>query len=193
MNVKRIVVLISLIMVSSVFISCALLPRAPIKLKEPEDENISLVVGYVNMEDAPSGIYNAYMERLDKKVDYVSVFAVNAGLDGFIFFHSHAKPGVYRFTKFVGSDLLGYCKYTYGFPPQGKKDMDPVIKEPGIYFVGSYKYKVLKEGRGFEKTEFDVVRTDTPTEKEVWEEMLKHAKNTSWEKKILNRIKELEK
>jgi len=75
---------------------------------------------------------------------------------------------------------------------QGKKEIDPVIKKPGIYFVGSYKFKMIKKTTMFEQGEYDIIKINKPTEKEVLEKLLKYAKDTIWKQRILIRLKELD-
>jgi len=176
--------------------SCALF-KGPIYLEEPTNEKHSLVFGYIDMEEAPSDLKGVSMIRLSPKTDEPSdenpkivypwyFFSVNDG----IFFHEFVQPGIYRFDSFGGSTFA--AGYHYSFPAQGKKDIDPVIKKPGIYFVGSYKFKMIKKTTMFEQGEYDIIKINKPTEKEVLEKMLEYTGDTIWKKRISIKLKELD-
>ncbi|MDX1487590.1 MAG: hypothetical protein R3268_05270, partial [Acidiferrobacterales bacterium] len=66
----------------------------------------------------------------------------------------------------------------------------PVIKKQGVYFVGSYKYKKIKTGI-FKPNQFDVEKTNSPSEKELLTQLLEYAKHPEWVRLIQNRLKEL--
>jgi len=44
----------------------------------------------------------------------------------------------------------------------------------------------------FEQGEYDIIKINKPTEKEVLEKLLKYAKDTIWKQRILIRLKELD-
>jgi len=166
--------------------------RPSLELKEPETENVSLVVGYLDTEEAPANLEYIEMYKLqDKEKNKYYEFAIDR--NG-IFFNSNILPGTYIFKIFGGNSknfLIG-GSYSFIFPIQGKKEMDPVITKPGIYFVGSYKYKKLKKSES-DGSDFDLIKLEEPTEKEILEKILEYAKSAFWREKILQRIEEISK
>ena len=167
--------------------NCCVFLRSPVYLEEPTDINQSLVVGYIDMTEDYVNLDFIWMCQLLPRSKYRwNRFSINNG----IFFNEFVSPGTYKFDCFGG--YTGDTTVTYFFPVQGKKQMDPVIKEPGIYFVGSYKNKPGKESL-FEPGKFELIELKHPSEKEVLEQLLDYAGETIWRNRILKRLEELDK
>jgi hypothetical protein len=174
-----------IVVCAALFIDGCFLFKKTVQLKEPENESQSLVVGYIDMEDAPTWLGFVVMRQLRPKTEKNKLrFSISEG----IFFNEFVPPGIFQFDRFGGSS--GNTDYTFYFPLQGKKPMDPVIEKPGIYFVGSYKYKNVKKPV-FGKGEFDLIKSEKPDEKEVLEKLLKLAGKTVWRQRIMKRLEEI--
>ena len=171
-------------------ISFSVIGCASTQLSEPENDRVSLVVGYLDMSEAPTNL--SWMEIKQLKPSTKKPF-YGCGVEDGLFYNSYLEPGVYKFTEFGGASTnileLG-AQYTYQFPSQGKGELDIQIDEPGIYFVGSYKYEKVKSGF-FEPGSFDLKSTQTPTEREVLTMMLAKAETTEWYGRIMRRLNEL--
>jgi len=152
-------------------------------LEKPTQAGDSLVFGYIDMDDAPTPVKWVNMKRMRPVVatPYYNFWVV----DG-TFFRGHTPYGSYKFTQFGGSN------YTYSFPEQGKGELDPQINTPGVYYVGSYKYKKISKGL-FRDDEFDLVKTDSPSELELLKKIVVYAQDDYWKAMIEKRIRELEK
>lgn len=151
----------------------------------PFEEESSLVFGYIDMEEAYSDFRWINMKRIKPRTDkpFYGFFVQNG-----LFYRTYVPEGLYKFDEFGGhSYRLG--NMTYAFPQQGKHEMDPVIKVPGIYYLGSYKYKKLKAP--LLEVKYSLVRTDSPGEKELLERLLALAVHPSWKEKIERRLKEV--
>lgn len=165
---------------------CASTPE----LTSPEGRNdLSLVFGYVDMSDAPSKLDFVWMKRMRPVEDkpYYSFWTV----DG-MFFRANVPPGTYKFDKFGGHSGWKNTTYNYRFPEQGKTELDRQIAKPGIYYVGSYRYKEIKTSF-WKPDNWDLERVNSPSERELLEKMLPYAKHEHWKKLIQNRIAELKK
>jgi hypothetical protein len=160
-------------------------------LEEPKNDQVSLVVGYIDMAESPANLGWVQIKQLqpDTKKPYFGFLVV----DG-MFYNPNLVPGIFKFIEFGGNPkfFLENAIYTFSFPAQGKGEWDPVIEKPGIYFVGSYKYKKIQTGL-FEQGKFNIIKIDSPTEKEVLEKLLKYTGKTKWKQRVLDRIGELEK
>jgi hypothetical protein len=83
------------------------------------------------------------------------------------------------------------------------------IKEPGIYFLGSYKYVQMQKGGMFKKAKFSIERISKPTEADLLHRILEDEmkiqkskeykgprkikiKETSWGEKIRTHLEGLE-
>ena len=162
-------------------------------LKYSMDDKSFLVIGYIDMEESPAKLQRIRIKQIKPEPDNQIGFGFLIADD--MFYNVYLKPGIYKFADFGGlskTNFIDNKRYTFSFPAQGKGEWDPVLEKPGIYFVGSYKYKKVKTGL-LEEGKFDLEKINNPTEKEVLQKLLKYSEKTKWEAIILNRIKELEK
>lgn len=159
------------------------------ELAEPEGEQPSLVFGHIDMSDAPTDLGWVSMKRMRPLTEtpYYGFWVV----DG-TFFVSNTPPGTYKFVNFGGHSGWKNMNATYSFPGQGKGELDREIQRQGLYYVGSWKYKKIKTGI-FQADKFDLVRVNTPTERELLERILPYAKHDFWKKAIERRVRELKK
>lgn len=143
--------------------------------KKPVDKNdpsLSVVFGYFDMEDAPSwgGIDWVSLKQYKPKVAYYGM-QVEDGL----FFHIGVSKGASVQVEEFGRNTRWYSNatYTYNFGGRGKNDTARVIKTPGVYFVGSYKFKNIDSGSMFKPDTFDMIPANAPSEKELLTQLLK--------------------
>jgi hypothetical protein len=154
----------------------------------PADKNVSMVYGYIDMEDAPSKLQRVTMKKLKPKTSepYYHFWVV----DG-MFFRNNVPPGTYKFTQFGGFSGWKNVDYTYSFPSQGRGGLDRRIRRPGMYYVGSWKYVKIKKKSLFAQDKYDLVRVKSPTEKELLQKMLPYAKHPHWKDMIDARMKKV--
>ncbi len=161
---------------------------ASLELPEQENAQQSLVVGYLDMSDAPASLGWIQAKQLRPQTDapYFS-FAVNNGL----FYNSYMEPGVYKLNKFGGQGgIFGGTRYEFQFPAQGKGLLDFELKTPGVHYIGAFKYVTVKTGF-FEQGKFDIAPADKPTEQEALSRVLKHAGSTKWHDLIMQRLNQI--
>ncbi|HEX6843202.1 MAG TPA: hypothetical protein VF113_16835 [Stellaceae bacterium] len=129
---------------------------------DPKDPNLSLVYGYIDMEDAPSSLGWVRIKLYDGKNQGYSA-AVKKGL----FFHIGVEPGPYQVERFGRhTTFFSNTEYTYDFGTRGRNDTAVRIDKPGVYFMGAYKYVEIRTG-WFEQNKFKMERTQTPSEREL--------------------------
>lgn len=151
------------------------------------EEEKSLIFGYIDMSDAPSNFKWLNAKRIKPTSDtpYYGFF-----VDHGLFYRTYIPEGVYKLQDFGGfSWRYGGTEVAYNFPTQGKNVWDPLIKVPGIYYLGSYKYKKAKSS--FMNAKYDLVQIKSPGEKELLQRLLKLAVHPTWKNKIEKRIKEI--
>jgi len=149
---------------------------------EPGD---SIVFGHIDMSDAPvklDGLWIRQFSPPSKKPFY------SAGIKKGTFFNWYMDPGAYAVSHFSGTSFGG-TRFRFNIPRQ-LTSMRIEIKEPGIYYLGAYRFKNIKTGI-FEPDQFDLEPVGHPTEKEALEKLLKLVKGTSVEGKLQQRLKEL--
>ncbi len=159
---------------------------ASLELTEPENAQQSLVVGYLDMSDAPASLGWIQAEQLRPKALYFG-FLVDNGL----FYNPYMEPGVYKLRKFGGQGgIFGGTRYEFQFPAQGKGLLDYELKTPGVYYIGAFKYVTVKTGF-FEQGKFEIAPADKPTEQEALSRVLKHAGTTKWHDLIMQRLNQI--
>jgi hypothetical protein len=155
-----------------------------------DDPTNSLVFGYIDMEEAPTGVASAWITQVapPSETSYWSL-----GVSDGLFYNSYIPPGSYQLSKFGGSGFFA-GEHEYSFPRQGNQTALRISK-PGIYFLGSFKYKAVKTGM-FEQGKFSIEKTDKPTEAELLKRILEansDIKNSTWGNKIQARLNQLKK
>jgi hypothetical protein len=142
-----------------------------------KDETVSLVFGYFDMKDAPSGLEWVSLKRYGtpddrQKAGWVYTLPAKEGL----FYHVGIRPGSYQVDKFGGAGgipLLTRRDFEYDFASRGRNRTAVRIERPGIYFLGAYRY-VNHAGEGFfEADKFAMQPAKQPTEKEVLQQLIK--------------------
>ncbi len=154
-------------------------PEAP----EPTD---SIVFGHIDMGDAPVQLQGLDIRQYKPPTDkpYWS-----AGVEKGTFFNWYLDPGSYAMDHFEGIGFVaGRVRFNV---PRQLSSMRIVIKKPGVYFLGSYKYKNISTGI-FEPDKFDLEQVDSPTERELLTKLIAIVKGTAVEPKLQARLKELQ-
>ncbi len=168
-----------LLALAVVLASCSANP-----VPKPPKPDESFIFGYIDMEDAPTWLHWATIRQFKPptKKPYFSAGAYQG-----VFYNWYFGPGSYAVTKFGGS--AGRTNYTFGIPRQ-LTEMRVKFDKPGIYFLGSFKYKDIKTGF-FEQGKYDLEKADKPTEKEVVEKLLKLVKGTAVEPRLKKHLEGL--
>lgn len=128
----------------------------------------SLVFGYIDMSDAPTKVQGAWMQQLSPPTDkpYWSM-----GIEQGLFYNPFMRPGTYQLSSFSGSGFMAGA-HEYNFPRQGRNETAVTIDEPGIYFLGAYKYVRAGKGGMFKRAKFSFERIDHPTEADLLQRIL---------------------
>lgn len=132
---------------------------------DPSDTTRSVIFGYIDMGDAPTGVDWVFIQHYDGTSDGYSV-----GAEKGLFYHVGVKPGPYQVTQFGGSGFLA-GEVIYNFPDTGRNDTALIVEQPGAYFAGSFGYQKIKTGF-FEQKQFDIQKIDSPSEAAVLQKML---------------------
>jgi len=154
---------------------------------DKNDKSLSVVFGYFDMKDAPSwgGIDWVSVKQYKPKQKYYGC-DVEEGL----FFHigvaNHSSIQVDTFGR--NTRWYSNATYTYNFGGQGRNKTSKIIKKPGVYYLGSYKYKAIDSGSIFKADKFDMIQSKAPTEKELLTKLLGILKNDSEYAEYTNQI-----
>jgi len=156
--------------------------------RDINDPTNSLVFGYVDMDDAPTKISYASLQQVAPPTDapYWGL-AVRKGL----FYSAYVPTGSYQLSSFGGSGFFA-GEHRYNFPRQGNQTALRIDK-PGIYFLGSFKYKTEKSGM-FEQGKFSMQKVAKPTEAELLKRILDEGsgiKDSAWRDRIQSRLKQI--
>src|SRR5262245_1136364 len=158
------------------------------KERDINDPSNSLVFGYVDMDDAPTKISYASLQQVAPPTNapYWGL-AVRKGL----FYSAYVPTGSYQLSSFGGSGFFA-GEHRYNFPRQGNQTALRIDK-PGIYFLGSFKYKTEKSGM-FEQGKFSMQKVAKPTEAELLKRILDEGsgiKDSAWRDRIQSRLKQI--
>jgi hypothetical protein len=149
-----------------------------------DDPDNSLIFGYVDMSEAPSKAEFFELRRVAPGSGSANI-EVTKGL-----FSSALIPsGSYQFANFT---KFGFSTRVYTFPMQNNP-YSLRIDKPGIYFLGSLKYKKINTGI-FEKGKFSFEVSNTPSEATLLQRLLDEdsdLRNSTWGNKIRARLAEL--
>lgn len=145
---------------------------------DPNDKTMSVIFGYFDMSEAPSwgGVDWVSVKQYKPKQAYYGCH-VEEGL----FFHIGANKDSSLQVDEFGRNTRWYSNatYTYNFGGKGRNETATVIKKPGVYFLGAYKYNPIEAESFFEADKFTMEKTTTPTEKELLGKLLKILKEDS--------------
>ena len=137
---------------------------------DPKDKNRSVVFGYFDMEEAPSDELDwVSVKRYKPKKGYFAA-AVEDGL----FYHVGVPNGSFQVDEFGrNTRFLSNTRYIYNFGGKGRNKTARKIKRPGVYFMGSYKYKEIDSGSFWKPDNFKMIKVKGPSEKVLLKRLLK--------------------
>lgn len=142
--------------------------------EEPVDHNdktLSVIFGYFDMEGAPSwgGIDWVSVKQYKPKEAYYYT-----DVDEGLFWHIGVEKSSVQVEQF-GRNTRFYSNatYTYNFGGKGRNATSLIIKKPGVYYLGSYKYKAIDSGSVFKADSFDMEKSSSPSEKQLLTRVLK--------------------
>ncbi|MFZ5724654.1 MAG: hypothetical protein ACOY33_13465 [Pseudomonadota bacterium] len=122
--------------------------------------NGSVVYGYIDMSEAPTGLdWLSLLQVKPKTKEPYWQTGTEKVEKGYLFFHYGLTPGTYQISEFGGADrflIFSGTPYVYSFSRQGRNESAIEIGKPGVYFIGAFKYKRIKNGF-FKADNFDVV------------------------------------
>jgi len=153
-----------------------------------DDPGNSLVFGYIDMSDAPTSVDFAWVQQLSPPSD--SPFW-RMGVKNGLFRNEYLPAGSYQLSKVSGSGFFA-GQHNYNFPRQDNQT-SLRIATPGIYFLGSFKYKKVSTGL-FEQGKFAIERTSSPSEAELLKRILdenSEVRDSAWGNRIRARLAQL--
>ncbi|HKI97619.1 MAG TPA: hypothetical protein VKB51_03995 [bacterium] len=151
------------------------------EVKEVKDAKSSFVFGYVDMADADVPMDWALLKEVghNQRKEPDHWMRVQDGA----FYLENVQAGSYILSEFGGRHWSMFCANTLVCSEPIEYDpgtsMRLVVKKPGIYYLGAFKYKEAKTGF-FEQDKFDLKSIDKPTPAEVVQKVLPATKGTRW-------------
>jgi len=164
------------------------------KIGRDSTEKGSLVFGYIDMKDAQPDLEWILLNRVEVGKEATSYpLRVKDG----IFFLENLPQGSYFLSEFGGratnffsaGALIVFRPYFYRVGVDAKEHRFK-IESPGVYYLGTWKFKVVKGGF-FERDKFDLDSAKEPGQKALVVSLLEVAKGTPWESKLRNYQKSL--
>jgi hypothetical protein len=144
-------------------------------IEPPEVEQASFVFGHLDMEEASTDVDVVTFERLAPRTDENFY---NFRVDDGTFYAEYIPPGSYVLDGFSSAGGMFSQPTRYAVPRQDNP-IRLTIREPGVYYVGTWKYLEVETGF-FEAGKFDITPVGTPTAKQLVQVILPHAEDTNW-------------
>ncbi|WP_166263510.1 hypothetical protein [Marinobacter caseinilyticus] len=153
-----------------------------------DDPTNSLVFAYIDMDDAPTDMSYAKLQQVAPKSE---AGYWGMGTDEGIIVNQYIPPGSFQIAHFGGNSFL-MGEHQYSFPTYGRNATAVTIEQPGIYFLGAYKYQDVDTGF-FEAGKFSMEPITSPTEQALLKTIvtMDWVKGTQWEARIRKRLMEL--
>lgn len=132
--------------------------------------DLSVVAGHIDMRDAPTRLGWVSIKAYGPGTD----FHYRARVEDGFFFHIGVDPGSYQIDRFGGKSswsLAGGVAHEYEWGTTGRNPTAVRIERPGVYFLGSYRYRAQSSGI-FEQGKFEMVRAESPSELVVLQRVL---------------------
>lgn len=146
------------------------------RLEPPVRWDVSMVVGYLDMDLAPTRLEWLEMRRISPPGGALFYqMRIHQG----IFYMEKFPPGVYELNEFGGQGILRGQR-VYRLPRQSPS-LRIEIPAPGIYFLGAWRYQ---PGGGPSRGGFTLGRIEEPRQSEIVERLLPFARGTAWEERL---------
>ena len=175
------------VVVGAAFLAVVGCEGAPL-ITRVTDTDRSLVVGFIDMRDAPSELEWVTFKQVFPRVDPPYW---RGEAKGGVFYHILPRGAyvVYSFGGAARNPFMGSSSYAYKMPPYGGAATRFKIDRAGaVYFLGSYRF-VMGESPGFFSTaKFDIVPAGGPPEADILKYLLSDAVGTYWEGVIKRRL-----
>jgi hypothetical protein len=152
------------------------------RLDPPTNDAQSLVFGYLDMSDAPTGL--GWMEFRQVAPQTDTPFYQMRIHEG-VFYMEKFPSGVFVMGEFGGERWDG--KHLAYALPRTSPAVRVAIETPGLHFVGAYKYRPTKDA-GARGGRFEIDALPAPSQGEVLARILPFARGTSWEQRIREQI-----
>ena len=163
-------------------------------LDDQEENNSILIYGYINDKEAPFTMEWGDIKQVRPIIDepYKDLRSNNEGL----FYLENLPTGLYKIENVGGPEKgLSNSYYKWDMPESNEdaafKRMEIRAKKPGLYFVGSYKIKKVKDGGLFGVNKYETIATKEVSEKKALQKLLTYADGTKWKKIIRKKLKQL--
>ena len=179
------------LLLAGLLAACAALPPAgpdaalaELRLEPPSGDDQSLVYGYLDMGDAPTPLGWMEFRQLAPASDAAFYqMRVHEGL----FYLEKFPPGLFALGEFGGERYGRPLAYAL---PRTSPSLRITIREPGLHFVGAFKFRRATGPAGEAGTGQRFLLDAIPAlrERDVLARILPFARGTPWEARIQERL-----
>lgn len=162
---------------------------------DQEKSDSILVVGYVDDSEAPFTMEWGEIKQVRPAIDepYKELRSNGEGL----FYLENLPVGSYQLVELGGPDkgFMSQDTWTWGFAgsanEEGFERVEMRAEQPGIYYLGSYKIDLVKEGGFFSTDKYETIALEELSEKDVLMKLLPVTGGTKWHDIVEQRIRQL--
>ena len=167
-----------------VFSGCAINPSVRITT----EDDAALIFGYIDMKESPYALECVKITQAERSGIAYRQSCMTTLASG-LFFMENIPPMEYHIPFFYAGGKL----HTVSSDEKDLINVPPRM----IALVGPFKYKgmekTLGQTLGFTSEKFGMVPANSPSEKELFQMLLKEVKDPRWKKRIQLRLKNLKK
>lgn len=165
-----------------VFSGCALNPSVRITT----EDDAALIFGYIDMKESPYALECVKITQAERSGIAYRQSCMTTLASG-LFYMENIPPMEYHIPFFYAGGKL----HTVSSDEKDLIDVPPKM----IALVGPFKYKgtekTLGQTLGFTSEKFGLVATNSPSQKELFQMLLKEVKDPRWKKRIQMRLNNL--
>jgi len=161
---------------------CALNPS----VRTTTEDDSSLIFGFIDMKESPYVLECVRITQAERSGIAYRQSCMTTRPSG-LFYLENIPPMEYHIPFFYAGSKL----HTVSSDEKDLIDVPPKM----IAMVGPFKYKTtettLGQTLGFSSEKFGLVPTNSPSEKELFQMLLKEVKDPRWKQRIQQRISQL--
>lgn len=152
---------------------------------DPNDQTLSVIFGYFDVSESPTDELDwVSVKQYKPEEGYYGCYVENG-----MYYYLGVRNGSIQVNKLGRSTRWGdNVRHVFNFGGKGRNETARVIKKPGVYFLGSYKYKAAPDG-----SQFYMDKLESPTEKDLLNKLLKKMKEDNDLKAYRHQISMIEK
>ena len=160
-------------------------------VKEMGSPRDAMIYGYIDAGERPM-YFNWVQLRYTDAAGNEEYYTTRSNEEG-LFYAENLPPGKYEIYRIgegnrpMGSNVISGGGYVFNLG-EASKETAMRVKAPGVHYFGSFKYTYIEHKGFFGRDSFDFQRSNSPSEKELLQHLIKYTEDTQWTGSIKKRL-----